>query len=358
MTPPSFTARGRGAGHSVAMLLRLLLLLSWMSSMPLLAQTAPRASDLSQLLEDAHTLAPLRTVLVARHGKVIGEQAYHGASLTRATNIKSASKTVVSALVGIAIDRGVLEGVDQPIAPLLKGDLPPTPDPRLAQVTIGHLLSMQAGLQPTSGGNYGRWVAGRNWVRGALAQPFVDEPGGDMLYSTGSTHLLSAILTRASGRTTLQLARDWLGTQPGFAISAWGRDPQGVYFGGNQMSMTPRALLAFGELYRNQGRTADGKLVISSTWVRQSWTPRTRSIYTGDGYGYGWFLRRIGGQDVVFAWGYGGQMLYVVPALGLTVVMTSDENTPSRTGHLANLHALMGRIIATQAPAGAASAGP
>ncbi|MET0289003.1 MAG: serine hydrolase [Pseudoxanthomonas sp.] len=329
------------------MLLRLLLLFSMLPT-PLLAQTAPARPDVSQVLADARTLAPLRTVIVARQGRVIGEQAYHGASLSRATNIKSASKTVVSALVGVAIDKGVLEGVDQPIAPLLKADLPATPDPRLAQVTVGHLLSMQAGLQPTSGANYGRWVASRNWVRGALAQPFVDEPGGGMLYSTGATHLLSAILTKVTGRSTLQLARDWLGLQPGFAISAWGRDPQGIYFGGNQMSMTPRALLAFGELYRNQGRTAEGKVVISSAWVRQSWMPRTRSIYTGDGYGYGWFLRRIGGQDAYFAWGYGGQMLYVVPALGLTVAMTSDENTPSRTGHLGDLHALMGRIIAAQ----------
>jgi CubicO group peptidase (beta-lactamase class C family) len=165
MTPPSFIARGCRASHSVAMLLRLLLLLSSMLSMPLLAQTAPEASGLPQQLEQAHTLAPLRTVVVARHGKVIGEQAYHGASLLRATNIKSASKTVVSALVGIAIDKGVLEGVDQPIAALLKGDLPATPDPRLAQVTVGHLLSMQAGLRPTSG-TLGRWQQLGAWRAG------------------------------------------------------------------------------------------------------------------------------------------------------------------------------------------------
>ncbi|RXR03410.1 serine hydrolase domain-containing protein [Pseudoxanthomonas composti] len=327
----------------------LLLLLCAMLPAPLLAQAAAGA-ELPHVLDDARALAPLRAVLVARHGRLLGAQAYHGASLDRATNIKSASKTVVSALVGIAIDKGVLTGVDQRIAPLLQGELPTDPDPRLAKVTVGHLLSMQAGLQPTSGANYGRWVAGRNWVRGALAQPFVDEPGGGMLYSTGSTHLLSAILTRRTGRSTLQLARDWLGQQPGFAISAWGRDPQGIYFGGNQMSMTPRALLAFGELYRNGGKTADGTVVVSAHWVRQSWTPRTRSIYTGDGYAYGWFLRRIAGQDVVFAWGFGGQMLYVVPALGLTVAMTSDEHTPSRTGHLGDLHALMGRIIDSQSP--------
>ena len=75
-----------------------------------------------------------------------------------------------------------------------------------------------------------------------------------MLYSTGSTHLLSAILTRASGRSTRELAREWLGPVEGFSIGAWDRDPQGIYVGGNQMAMTPRSLLAFGELYRNGGQ--------------------------------------------------------------------------------------------------------
>ena len=128
-----------------------------------------------------------------------------------------------------------------------------------------------------------------DWVRTALAQPFVDEPGGQMLYSTGSSHLLSAILTRRSGRSTLQLARDWLGPIEDFSIAAWERDPQGIYFGGNQMAMSPKSLLAFGELYRNSGRTAQGRALISPAWIEQSWRLRTHSRFTGDGYGYGWF---------------------------------------------------------------------
>jgi CubicO group peptidase (beta-lactamase class C family) len=185
-------------------------------------------------------------------------------------------------------------------------------------------------------------------VRDVLAQPFVDAPGGGMLYSTGSTHLLSAILTRVTGQSTLQLSRQWLGPQPGFAISAWARDPQGVYFGGNQMSMTPRSLLAFGELFRNGGRSSDGTPLLSQRWISASWAPRTRSVFTGDGYGYGWFARSIGGQDVRFAWGYGGQMLYVVPALDLVVVMTSDPDQPSgSSGYLLELHALLAKLIAT-----------
>jgi len=301
------------------------------------------------LLEQAAAITPLKAVVVARDGVVVAERGYRGASPGSPTNIKSASKSVVSALVGIAIDKGVIEGTSQPIAPLLRADLPPQPDPRLAQVTIGHLLSMQAGLARTSGGNYGRWVSGTNWVRGALAQPFVDEPGGAMLYSTGSTHLLSAILTRASGRSTLELARDWLEPQDGFAITGWDRDPQGIYLGGNNMAMSTRSLLAFGELFRNGGRTADGRRLLSQAWVTESWEPRTASRYNGDGYGYGWFLREIGGEQVRYAWGYGGQMLYIVPSMQLTVAMTSDDSAASaRSGHRDALHDLLAEIIASE----------
>ena len=297
-------------------------------------------------LDEAEALSSLRTVIVARDGEIIAERGYRGYRVTGSTNIKSASKTIVSALIGIAIDRGVLEGVDQPIAPLLSRELPPDPDPRLDEVTIGHLLSMQAGLARTSGANYGRWVSSRNWVRAALAQDFVDEPGAGMLYSTGSTHLLSAILTRKTGRSTLELARDWLGPVPDFAITAWERDPQGIYLGGNQMAMSPRSLLAFGEIYRNGGETPDGERVLSRRWIAQSFEQRTNSRFTGDGYGYGWFLRRIGGEEVRYAWGYGGQMLYIVPSLDLTVVMTSDETEPAgRTGHRDALHGLLRDII-------------
>jgi CubicO group peptidase (beta-lactamase class C family) len=119
-------------------------------------------------------------------------------------------------------------------------------------------------------------------VAHALSRPFVDAPGGGMLYSTGSSHLLSAILTRASGRSTLDLARDWLGEPLGIGFPPWDRDPQGVYLGGNNMALSPRELLRFGELYR-QGGELDGRRILSEAWVETSWTPRTRSVFSGDG---------------------------------------------------------------------------
>jgi CubicO group peptidase (beta-lactamase class C family) len=301
----------------------------------------PDRTALEPAVERARDLGNLHALIVAQNGKVLAEHAFRGPAVDRPVNIKSASKTVLSALVGIAIDRGVLQGIDQPVAPLLRGSVPPGADGRIEAITVGHLLSMRAGLERTSGRNYGAWIGSGNWVRYALSRPFVDEPGGRMLYSTGSTHLLSAALTRAAGRSTFELARDWLARPLDIAIPPWTRDPQGIYLGGNEMALSPRALLRFGELYRGGG-VIDGRRVVSEGWIRESWTPRTASPFTGDAYGYGWFIRTMRGHPVHYAWGYGGQMLYVAPSLALTVVITSDPTQPSRQdAYVEALHRLV-----------------
>jgi len=312
-------------------------------SLPAGAAAAPEldATLQSRAFERAAGLTRLHALIVARDGKVIAERAFRGPRLDTPVNVKSVSKTILSALVGIAIDRGVLAGPDQPIAPLLDGSLPGGADPQLGRVTIGNLLSMQAGLARTSGRNYGRWVASRNWVRYVLAQPFVDEPGGAMLYSTGNWHVLSAILTRKTGRSTHELARAWLGEPLSISIPPWQRDPQGIFMGGNNMLLSPRALLRFGELYRNGG-VYKGKRVVSESWIRTSWTPRTTSRFSGDEYGYGWFMTEMCGHRVHYARGFGGQFIHVVPSLSLTVVITSEKTMRTRVGgYRAALTALM-----------------
>jgi CubicO group peptidase (beta-lactamase class C family) len=299
----------------------------------------------STILDRARSFDALRSLIVTRASQPLVEEVLRGGPLDRGVNIKSASKTVLSVLVGIAIDKKVLEGPDQPVAPLLGNAVPDDADPRLKAVTIGNLLSMQAGLERTSGPNYGRWVQSRNWVRYALEQPFVDQPGGKMLYSTGNTHLLSAILTRVTGRSTLQLAREWLAEPLDITIPSWSKDPQGIYFGGNEMVLSPRALLAFGEMIRNGGKVGDTRIV-SQEWIDLSWQPRTASPWTGHQYGYGWFLRRSNDQPVRYAWGYGGQMLFVAPQSGLVTVMISDPNAPSgRNGYVQQLHGLFDDIL-------------
>lgn len=305
---------------------------------------------LGSVLQRAAALPRLHALIIAHDGVTVVERAFHGPGLDQPVNIKSASKTVMSALVGIAIEHRVFTDVDQPIAPIFAGFLPPTPDPLLGRITIDHLLSMRAGLDRTSGPNYSRWTQSADWVRYILARPFVDQPGGGMLYSTGDTHLLSAALTRVTGRSTLALMRDWLGGPLGIAIPAWPRDPQGIYVGGNDMRLSPRALLRLGELYRHDGMVG-GRRVLPQGWVQASWTPRTRSPHTGHAYGYGWFITAARGHPVYYAWGFGGQMLYVVPDLGLTVVMTSNPAAPSNDGYVQDLHGLLADGIVAAAEA-------
>jgi CubicO group peptidase (beta-lactamase class C family) len=300
----------------------------------------------------AAQLPRLYSLLIARHGELLGERYYQGRTRERRANIKSASKSIISALVGIAIAEGKLSGTDQQVAPFFRTYIPASSDPRLRAITIGHLLSMQAGLQPTSFDNYGQWVASSNWVRNAISRPFTDAPGGRMLYSTGNSHMLSAIITQATGMSTFAYARDKLARPLGIELVAWTRDPQGIYFGGNEMSLRPRDMITFGELYRNGGRH-QGKQIVPEDWVRASWTVRTHSPYNGHGYGLGWWHRRMRGHDVHFAWGYGGQYIFVVPALELTVVTTSDAVSPREGDHNAALHALVANYIIPAAEKGA-----
>jgi CubicO group peptidase (beta-lactamase class C family) len=203
---------------------------------------------------------------------------------------------------------------------------------------------MQSGLTRTSGGNYGAWVESRDWVAHVLTRPFVAEPGSAMLYSTGNTHILGAALTEATGLSLLDLSRQWIGAQLDIQVPPWTRDPQGRYMGGNNMGLSPLAMVRFGEAWR-----ADLG-VVPRGWVAEAWTPRTRSRFSGDAYGYGWFLTRMGGHDTAYARGYGGQMIWVVPDLALTVAVTSDPDRPARSdGYAGDLHRLVEDTILPEA---------
>ena len=299
------------------------------------------AAHRARILERAARLPRLRSLLVSVGAEPVKEHYFNGASARRSANLKSASKTIIAILVGIAIDRGYLKGVDQPIVDFFPDELAEA-EPIKRSITIEDLITMRSGLGTTSNRNYGRWVQSRHWVRHALSRPLVDRPGGRMIYSTGSTHLLSAILTRTTGMSTLEFGRRYLARPLGITLPAWTRDPQGVYLGGNEMALTPRAMLAVGNLFR-RGGTSDGRQIVSREWIRASTIPRTRSRFSGRQYGYGWWMRTFAGHPAYYAWGYGGQFIFVVPDLDAVIVVTSSPNPGAgRRSHRRELDDLIG----------------
>ncbi len=290
-------------------------------------------------------LPRLRSLLVSHRGELVLERYYGGARATQAANIKSASKSVISALVGIAVSRGLIESVDQPIADYFP-ELSKDPEKRKRTITIEDLLTMRSGLASTSGRDYGAWVQSSNWVRYVLTRPLIDEPGTRVEYSTGTSHLLSAILTKAAKSSTWQFAQEALARPLGFSFARWTQDPQGVFFGGNEMSMTPRQMVRFGELYLNEGR-AGGQQVLSQDWIAQTRVPRGRSRWGSDReYGYGFWIRDLAGHASYYAWGYGGQFIFIVPDLSLVVVTTSRSDVSrERRDHLGAIYDLVEQLV-------------
>ena len=320
---------------------------------PAAASAGLDSAQVAGVLARAEDLPRLRSLLVARRGSLLVERYYHGARASEPVNIKSASKSLLSALVGCAIAEGHLRGPEQSVAPFFEDYLGAEVDPRKREITVGHLLSMQAGLESTSGAGYGAWVQSANWARYAVERPMVATPGGRMIYSTGSSHLLSAVLTQATGESTWRYAQGCLAGPLNIDLPRWRQDPQGIYFGGNEMRLTPRALVRLGTLYLGGG-VFEGQRVLPAAWVRRSLEPRARSPWSGHRYGYGWWLKEAHGYRVFFAWGYGGQYVFVVPELALVVAMTSDPAPEDRSGaHLDALHALLDDGLIPAAVAGA-----
>ena len=309
------------------------------------ARTDARAVPaLDAALASAKQLPRLHSLLVSRRGSLVLERYYNGATAARPANVKSVAKSIISALVGIAIDRRLIAGTDTPIATWFP-ELARDRDPRKLKITVEDLLTMRAGLESTSNRNYGAWVQSRHWVQFALARPLLAEPGTEMDYSTGNTHLLSAILTKVSRTSTWAFAQEALAQPLGFSLPRWPRDPQGIYFGGNDMLLTPRQMVAFGELYLRDGRVG-GRQIVPERWIERSWIGRGRSSWSGQMYGYGWWIRDLGGHRAYYAWGFGGQYIFVVPELELVIVTTSSPTVAEdRRSHRVTLFELVEDLI-------------
>jgi CubicO group peptidase (beta-lactamase class C family) len=284
--------------------------------------------------------------ILFQHGEIVHQQYTRGGAFGEPINIKSASKSVLNALTAIALQRGDLPSLHTPISDYLPryfARIPET-DKRRA-ITVQHLLTMSSGLQSTSIHHYGEWVSSRDWIAYVLNRDLIHEPGSRMAYSTGDTHLLAAVLANAAGMSLRAYAQRHLFDALGVPIGGWDRDPQGNYFGGNNMALSPQALLAFGRLYLDGG-VYGGRRILSNDWIDASWTPHflNSSFNTRHDYGYLWWHTRYAGHSAWFAWGYGGQFLFVIPSLNAIVVFTGDPDARTRGGNEA-IYSLMDRAI-------------
>jgi CubicO group peptidase (beta-lactamase class C family) len=313
----------------------------------------------------------VRSVLVVRHGYLVYEHYWQGRTAGDGSDVQSVTKSVVSALVGIALGEGKLKGLNQPVGELLARHLPPDADPRVARVTLEQLLTMTSGLagdDPSLGGDphiSQRQGASRDWVRHILGRRLATTPGSSFAYSSATSQLLSAVVADATGVSTLAFARARLfgplgihsakAPEPVFvahpspatvkayerAPVAWPTDPQGYQLGFSLLKLPSRDLAKFGYLYLNGGRW-DTTQVIPAGYVADSTRPHSTPPPDGPGesYGYQWWVTSQAGHPSYLAHGRDGQLVQVVPDLDLVVVITSDANQ-----HRSDARLLVGQVI-------------
>ncbi len=292
----------------------------------------PDSVSLQQIQHSTSTINSVTSLLIKQEDQQLAEFYFEGMQEGEPTNIKSASKSIISLLVGIAVEERYLKGVTQPIKEYFEDYFQANPDSIKETITIKDLLTMRSGLETTSFHNYGRWVISDNWVKFALDQALEKQPGGDMAYSTGTSHLLSVILSRSTEMSTRAFAEKYLFSPMNIEVGGWDRDPQGYYMGGNNMALTPADMLKIGQLMLSRG-LYKGQRIVSKDWIENSLKTYTRSNFNPYDYGYMWWNKPVGSYKVYFAWGFGGQYIFIIPELNATVVLTGalENATQSRS---------------------------
>jgi CubicO group peptidase (beta-lactamase class C family) len=312
------------------------------------------------MIEDqvAKAYPQVRSVLIVRHGYLLYEHYWQGLDQTDGHEVRSVTKSVIGALVGIAIAEGKIKSLDQTVGELLAAQLPKDADPRFAGVTVQQLLTMTSGLEgdeESLGGDPRvdeATLKSSDWVRHILSRRLEAEPGTHFAYSDDGAHLLSAIVANVSGQSTLAFARAKLFNPLGIrtdgafepvlsdhieaatveayrrASVAWPVDPQGYHDGAGSLRLPARDMAKFGYLYLNGGRW-NGNQLIPGDYVAAATSARGSSPNLSMGYGWLWWVLPEGDHNTFSARGYGGQFIYVVPDLDLVTVVTSD---PEKSG--------------------------
>ena len=314
----------------------------------------------AKLLDDAYARARetsgILSLLVQRDGVLIGEEYFHGSAADSLDQVWSVTKSVMSILTGIALSQGALPSLDQTLADYLEPIADSLPEDK-GRISVRNILTMTCGLRWLELGEaeteYNDWVTSPDMIQYVIDLPWTDQPGEVFHYNTGAVHLLSVLLTEATGTRMLDYARQNLFGPLGIDQVEWWRDERGYYTGGMGLFMRPRDMLKIGELFLQEGAW-EGAQIVPKAWVQESTTPKVstnNAVPFGPDYGYLWWIGNAQGRDFYFANGWAGQFIVVAPALDLVVVATSSWTSLSNEEAGAQWSNVIGLIMDGVLPA-------
>ena len=302
------------------------LALQWQSVTPDLVNLD--AAQLASASASAQLIPRMRSLLVVREGRLAHEEYFGGWTADTLADVRSVTKSIVSTLTGIALQRGELESLDQSIVTVLTGPEFALPQAQWG-ITIRHLLTMTSGFfwdESDNVGTYGEWIRSGDHLGFILDRPLIEQPGASFTYNSAAVHLLGVVLEEATGRTLPDYADEVLFEPIGVRDRKWESFSSGRVNGGAGIDLRPRDLARIGQLFLQRGWSG-GTSIVPSPWIdeatqrRFSWTVPAGPIAQVS-YGFLWWVDVD--NDAYFAWGFAGQFVYVVPSLDLVVVATTD----------------------------------
>ena len=298
----------------------------WQTSTPEVhSMNVTRLQEMETYINDSSWADDIISLLIVHDGYLVYENYFgHPENIDVANEIHSCSKSVTSLLVGIAIAQGYIGGVDDFVLDYFPDRTFENMDARKEAITIEHLLTMTSGL-PWTEGEYGALVSSPDWVKWVLDRPMDYAPGERWVYNTGGSHLLSAIVSEATGQNTTVFADEFLFSPLGISYWWWPGDPQGAAMGGSDLYLRPRDIAKIGYLCL-RGGVWDGQIIVPHSWLATSTSCQFtfHPIPGSSGYGYQWWVYPHVGAYA--ARGVLGQHIWVVPNRDLVVVITGDSD--------------------------------
>ena len=269
----------------------------------------------------------LHSLIMIRNGHLIFETYAPPYDKNTLHNVKSVTKSIMSTMVGIALEGGILVSLDQTVCEYFPEYFTDSMDPRKRAITLRHLLTMTSGLDLDENGPIMDGIfSSDNWIKATFERPMQDDPGQRFMYCTALTHAMSGILTRASDRSLLELCNHYLFGPIGINGIQWMQGPDGYNYGGAQLFMTPRDMAKVGLLFLNKGRW-DGEQIVPCEWILESTRDHMAGIRSNEAYGYLWYpfddsSDLHGHENGYMAAGWGGQRIHVFPRLNIVIAST------------------------------------
>jgi len=281
---------------------------------------------LAEMLEEIDEAGhDINSVTVIRHGSIVLDASVVPYRLEIRHVVHSCTKSVVSTLIGIAIEEGAIAGVDVPFLDLFGDVAPDNVDAAKETMTLEHVLTMATGMDSHDSYLY-RWrgidemARTDDWTLNALSFPMIAEPGTRFDYSNTASYLLSSALQRATGMTAEEYATEHLFGPLGITDYTWPQSPEDVSIGWGEMSLLPHDMAKLGSLYLHGG-VWDGEQIVPAEWVATATREHIPAETLMDGYGYQWWVEDDG---YFMALGYAGQYIVVLPEQDAVVVFTSE----------------------------------